>query len=109
MKCPTCHVQSGPCVDELGLLCAPHSAWIAIALPIHDTRAGSTRYERRADAARSRRAINTAAGRCINHGDRGATHGSRCFDCFLTHRYGATAFVTNELRVDLLHWEIARV
>lgn len=62
-----------------------------------------------AQYARDRRAQRKAAGDCINHLNRRATHGRRCFDCWLVHRYGVTAIVTIPLRVDLLAYDLRRI
>lgn len=38
--------------------------------------------------SKKRRADRKAAHRCLNHEERWATHGCRCFECFLVHRVG---------------------
>lgn len=79
MKCPTCK-QTGPCREGARIV-APHSAWIAIAVP----ETGATSRERHAQKQRELRAVRVATRRCVNHRDRIAVAGVRCFDCAAVH------------------------
>lgn len=100
-RCPTCHVRTGPCRSPTGAVVAPHSAWIAVAVP----ETGASSRERHAQKQRELRASRVAASRCINHRNRLATCGVRCTWCAAQH--GGYAAVKD--RVSALQRELVRI